>query len=101
MKYILTILLMIAASQAQANDSTARVHLTKAKNNLLYSGLSTIVGSTMIYGGIINEDPTLTSMGYLASAIGVGFALSSAHHYNVANIEARIGYKNVGIRIRF
>lgn len=101
MKTILTIIAMLIASKTMANDSTARVQMNKAKTNAILSLTSTFIGSVMVYKGIVDYNPQTTNAGVLLCGVGAILGTVATYQYYNAQIEARLGYKSVGVRIRF
>lgn len=101
MKTILTIIALILSSKAMANDSTARVQLQKAKTNAIASLCFTTVGSFAVYKGIVELKPGLTNFGVLCALTGAICGTVATYQYYNAQVEARLGYKSVGIRIKF
>lgn len=101
MKTILTIIALLLASKTMANDSTARLQMTKAKNNAILSLTSTFIGSVMVYKGIVDLNPSTTNAGVALCGVGAILGTVATYHYYNAQVEARLGYKSVGIRIKF
>ena len=101
MKTILTIIALLLMGSASANDSTARVQLKKAKTNAMLSLTCTFVGSVIAYNGAINLNPTTTNTGIVFICGGAILGTVATYQYYSSQIEARLGYKSVGIRIRF
>jgi hypothetical protein len=101
MKTILTIIALLLIGSASANDSTARAQLKKAKTNAGLSLATTFVGTIVAYNGAINLNPTTTNVGLLMICGGAVLGTVATYQYYSAQIEARIGIKSVGIRIRF
>lgn len=101
MKTLITITLLLLSTQLKANDSTARAHLEKAKNNLIIGGVASGIGLVCIYQGIYNQDNATTTLGVVALGIGSVTTTIAAWHYNAAHIEVNAGIKSVGLRIKF
>jgi hypothetical protein len=101
MKTALTILLILFSVNLSANDSTARVQLKKAKTNAAFSLVTTFVGCVIAYNGATKLNPTTTNTGLVFIAGGAILGTVATYQYYSSLIEARLGYKSVGITIRF
>jgi hypothetical protein len=101
MKTISILALLLFSGALSANDSTARMQLKKAKNNAIVSMITTFTGSIVAYSGAINLDPATTNVGLVMICGGAILGTVATYQYYSAQIEARLGYKSVGLTIRF
>ena len=101
MRTILTIIALLIAGSASANDSTARVQLKKAKTNAALSLATTFVGSIVAYQGAISLNPSTTNVGLVMICGGAILGTVATYQYYNAQVEAQVGIKSVGVRIRF
>jgi hypothetical protein len=96
MKYLITILLL-SCSQLYANDSTAHVHLTKAKTNAIASlALATIGGIT---GYTAQGERNQLLMSYTFLAASSVCAIAATYHYNAAIVSVIASPTQLGIKI--
>jgi hypothetical protein len=100
MKYLFTILMLWAAS-LKANDSTAAIHLTKAKNNALGSTALTTLGVVTTYYGITQQDKQSTALGYGMIIGGSILGTLAVYHYTVSNIMYTVSASEFKVSIRF
>ena len=96
MKTILTILLL-SCSQLYANDSTARVHLTKAKTNAIASLTFAALGG--ITGYTAQGDKNQLFMCYTLLAASSVCGIAATYHYNAAIVSVIASPAHIGVRL--
>lgn len=95
------IAMLLIAITAKANDSTAKVTLQKAKVNASIGLAATLIGSVVVYDGILKYSPQQTNIGLLFCGAGAIFGTVAMYQYQTAQVEARLGLKSVSIRVKF
>lgn len=95
------IILLTIATAVKGNDSTAKAQLSKAKTNAGIGIATTAIGCVLVYNGILKLNQAQTNLGLLACGAGAVFCTVATFQYQSAQVEARLGFKSMGLTIKF